>query len=653
MHSGGPQHPALTMAARWLAVALLSASAAGKGALPMGRWGQVHPAGAPAKPSVVNCTWRYYEDQRLDHFGELETTWAQRYCLYDKFWKGGGEVGFGNTNGERAPIFFYTGNESPVEEYVNNTGLMWELGEKMGALIVFAEHRYEGKSVPKMHGVPYCLSYCTSAQALADYAQLVGHLKAEYATDAPVVAFGGSYGGMLAGWFRIKYPEVVAGAIAASAPVAGFPSNLGTAGLDSSAACISNGVKAKGGATDQCFDNLRAAWVLMTEVGKTETGRALIAEAAQRCDPASPVEDIVGWAQGPLFYMAEGNYPFPSTYITFSVGPGLNPLPAWPMRKACEGLNQDFGIQTAGNPDAVDFSLTMKDINVKVSWDEADGNGASLTEAQIKASGVLDLVKAVTAGAAVWQNVTKDKTCYGPKPGEAAHPAEAAPKRRETASPSSSTEKCESCPVCPECTARCPLCDREADKTVCTYVDQPEVSKTFAWGPVCCNEDIYLANTEVQGVGRDVYWPPTAKRNFTIEDVVGKKGAKTAGCAAGYDADGLFGTPTSGDNWGAYITEYYHADEYASFRNIAWSNGALDPWSGGGVFAKGMSWDGPMVQDLTPDGSSKALVIDLGGHHLDLFFATPEDPPSAVRVREEEAALIRRWAQEHYDTRGR
>ena len=32
--------------------------------------------------------------------------------------------------------------------------------------------------------------------------------------------------------------------------------------------------------------------------------------------------ELIGYVQGPWFDMAEGDYPFASTYITYSVGPG-------------------------------------------------------------------------------------------------------------------------------------------------------------------------------------------------------------------------------------------------------------------------------------------------------------------------------------------
>ena len=71
-----------------------------------------------ARFSSADCEWKEYE-QPLSHFA--------RGSVYDKFWK----------PNEDLPVFFYTGNESPVGEYVNNTGLMWEYGKEINALLIF------------------------------------------------------------------------------------------------------------------------------------------------------------------------------------------------------------------------------------------------------------------------------------------------------------------------------------------------------------------------------------------------------------------------------------------------------------------------------------------------------------------------------------
>ena len=166
----------------------------------------------------------------------------------------------------------------------------------------------EGESFPDLVGMENCMSHCTSAEALADFAMLITTMKAELnAETSPVVAFGGSYGGMLSSWFRIKYPNIIDGAIAASAPIWGFPLTYPVP--DGSSVAITRGVSAAGGATDFCKDNLAAAWPLIRETGRTAAGRAMLSEAFKTCAPLrsfEEVESLLEIGQDPWFDMAEG-----------------------------------------------------------------------------------------------------------------------------------------------------------------------------------------------------------------------------------------------------------------------------------------------------------------------------------------------------------
>ena len=117
------------------------------------------------------------------------------------------------------PCFFYTGNEGPLEEFYYNTGFPFDNAPDFGALIVFAEHRFYGGSRP-FGDTPTREQFglLSVEQALADYAIIVESLKAQYGFTCfcksyqgvlPIIAIGGSYGGMLSAWFRMKYPHLV------------------------------------------------------------------------------------------------------------------------------------------------------------------------------------------------------------------------------------------------------------------------------------------------------------------------------------------------------------------------------------------------------------------------------------------------------------
>uniref|UniRef100_H3GG42 Serine aminopeptidase S33 domain-containing protein n=1 Tax=Phytophthora ramorum TaxID=164328 RepID=H3GG42_PHYRM len=130
---------------------------------------------------LSHCDERFFT-QTLDHFDVGAPTYQQRYFVCDQHFRPGGVM------------FFYVGNEADVELYLNHTGLMWENAGEFGAMLVFAEHRYFGKSVPFGKDVTKHMRYLSTEQTLADYAVLITYLKGDLKRDIPVIGFGGSYG---------------------------------------------------------------------------------------------------------------------------------------------------------------------------------------------------------------------------------------------------------------------------------------------------------------------------------------------------------------------------------------------------------------------------------------------------------------------------
>lgn len=163
----------------------------------------------PPLPHGVHLPQEKWFIQTLDHFSPTDIrTWRQRYFINDTFYK------------PQGPVLLLIGGEGPANPEWMVTALPLEYAKMLNGCLLQLEHRFYGKSHPTEDASVGNLAYLSSEQALADLATFTKAMKEHLGlTTNKWIAIGGSYPGSLAAWYRLKYPHLVDGAVAVSAPI--------------------------------------------------------------------------------------------------------------------------------------------------------------------------------------------------------------------------------------------------------------------------------------------------------------------------------------------------------------------------------------------------------------------------------------------------
>ena len=263
----------------------------------------------------------YYYDATIDHFtnhGAGSATYKMRYLVDETYF-----------NKDTGPIIFYAGNEGDVYTFFDNSGFMTTtLAEQFGALVVFGEHRYYGTSMPFGDDTfeRENLKYLSVEQAQMDYVEFMINFKKEQGLeDRAVIVGGGSYGGMLSAWLRMKYPHVFQGALAASAPILFFDGYVSPNAYDD----IATSDFAKADA--QCPVNIKAGFEQLESLREQAGTYQNISDIFGLCavpTGAIEVQSLIDTLTDSLGTMAMVDYPYPTNFV--------EPLPAWPVNYSCE-----------------------------------------------------------------------------------------------------------------------------------------------------------------------------------------------------------------------------------------------------------------------------------------------------------------------------
>jgi pimeloyl-ACP methyl ester carboxylesterase len=147
--------------------------------------------------------------QDIDHTGLLPgQTFAQRYWVDSEY-----------ATSPNAPVIYHICGEGDAETsyFLHDNAIAW--AQALGAHLVYLEHRYYGKSLPFSDFSNDHMTYLTLNNELEDLATFQRWITKTQGFTGKWISVGGSYSGTISALYRFKHPELVVGALAASAPM--------------------------------------------------------------------------------------------------------------------------------------------------------------------------------------------------------------------------------------------------------------------------------------------------------------------------------------------------------------------------------------------------------------------------------------------------
>jgi hypothetical protein len=388
---------------------------------------------------------------------------------------------------------------------------------------------------------------------------------------------------------------------------------------------VTYSASSEAGAEPLCIHNLKSSYILLHDIGATPSGREYLSDQLNLCSPLTSAQDIqqlLSYLQSPLFNLAEGSYPFPSSYITFALTGTHAELPPWAMQVMCSSLGTDYSISWTGEVENNAFVLSLKEIEITVQWDQTTNNGYTLQ--QMEASGAIALLQKTVEAIQVWYNVTGTlPSCIDWDGGSAPNQNVASSLAPSSSFPKNSLSRHSRAAAVPAAASvvNHTMSKSQSEDRICT-LSADEFDAATGWNTLVCNEGINLVNWWAQGMGEDLYWPPNQPQGTTLESMI----ATSLLYCQYYETVGLYGLPQKADLYSKWLDTVYGGlrTQYAS--NIVFTNGDLDPWSPAGVTPSSSS--SVRSRALSKDESVVSLMIAMGGHHLDLFWSNENDPQS-------------------------